>query len=98
MCTGDVVWGYGELRKRGLSRQSIKMGLVTGALLHLRRGVYASADACASVIAAALHGGSIGCATAARHHGLWVLEDSTVHTWIGHDGHGSLTRFPGHLS
>lgn len=63
------------------------MGLVTGALLHLRRGVYASADACAPVIAAALHGGTIGCATAARHHGLWVIEDSTVHTWIGHDGH-----------
>jgi very-short-patch-repair endonuclease len=53
----------------------------------LRQGVYADAEACPAVITAARHGGSLACVSAARHLGLWVLDDTaTIHVWLAH-GH-----------
>lgn len=78
---------YAELRAEGWSRRGIESGLSTGSLTRLRRGVYARADACEDVIAAAQHGGPLACVSAARHLGLWVLTPEVPpHVWMRH-GH-----------
>lgn len=79
---------HATLRAAGLSRAGIAAHLADGALLRLRRGVYARTDACAPVRTAAAHGGSLACISAARHAGLWTLADeSEVHVWVGGHGH-----------
>ncbi|WP_040166265.1 endonuclease domain-containing protein [Microbacterium gorillae] len=84
---GDRVWRYRDLRRAGLTRGAITLSVAAGSLVHLRRGVYASAGSCADVRDAALHGGTLTCVTAARHLGLWVLEDSAPHVWVRGHGH-----------
>lgn len=88
MCTvdGDQVWTYGELRQT-MSRGEIERQVRLGRLSHVRRGVYASADACADVVSAAAHGGALGCESAARHLGLWVLDVPKLHVWMHGDRH-----------
>ncbi|WP_243842147.1 endonuclease domain-containing protein [Microbacterium hydrocarbonoxydans] len=46
------------------------------------------------MVEAAEHGGSIGCETAARHLGLWVLDEPGIHVWMRSDRHhhGSASR------
>lgn len=78
---------YRQLRAGGLSRSEIRRCVDAGSLLHLRRGVYSSPDACACVVAAAERGGAIACVTAARHLGLWVLGEDDLHVWLNDDGH-----------
>jgi len=57
-------------------------------MLRVRRGVYATADACHRAREAARHGGPLACVSAARHLGLWTLEpESEVHVWMGGGGH-----------
>ncbi|MFT4281983.1 DUF559 domain-containing protein [Microbacterium sp.] len=89
MCVPSIaVQRYRELRAAGLSRSAIRRAVAAGDLHHLRRGVYASADACAEVMIAATHGGALACVSAARHWGLWVLEEpGNVHVWLHRDGH-----------
>lgn len=89
MCVPSIaIQRYRELRAAGLSRSAIRRAVATGELHHLRRGVYASADACAEVMIAATHGGALACVSAARHWGLWVLDEpGDVHVWLHHDGH-----------
>ncbi len=89
MCTKQTpIRRYAELRSDGLSRRAIAAAVSSGALLHLRRGVYAEAGACPPVVAAARHGGALACVTAARHLGLWVLEATDdVHVWMHGAGH-----------
>jgi very-short-patch-repair endonuclease len=54
----------------------------------VRRGVYASAGACVPTLAAAAHGGSLACESAARHLGLWVLDDADrLHVRLHRGGH-----------
>ncbi len=76
------IWTTRELRQQGISR---------GALVAVRRGVYASPDACPDAVAAAAHGGSLGCEAAAEHHGLWLLratdEPRRLHVWLRADRH-----------
>lgn len=43
--------------------------------------MYAAPTACAPAAEAAEHGGSLGCETAARHLGIWVLDDVDIHDW-----------------
>lgn len=82
MCANESVqvWTYAELR-RSRTRRQIEDALNSGALQHVRRGVYAGAGACLEVIAAAEHGGALGCQTAARHLTIWVLDEPGVHVW-----------------
>lgn len=88
MCTadGDQVWTYGALRKR-MRRGEVERLVRAGRLRHVRRGVYASAEACTEVITAAAHGGTLGCESAAQHLGLWVLEVPQLHVWMHGDRH-----------
>jgi very-short-patch-repair endonuclease len=78
---------FRELRAVGQTRSQIAAGVRTGGLIAIRRGVYASIDACFPAVAAAAHGGALACVSAARHRGLWVLDVSdTVHVWLGAHG------------
>lgn len=88
MCTmdGDQVWTYRALRER-MTRREIERRLRRGGISRVRRGVYAGAHACAAVITAAAHGGALGCESAARHLGLWVLGDPELHVWMHSDRH-----------
>ncbi len=75
-----------QLRSEGRSRRAIARE--TSGLIVVRRGVYASPDACAAAVDAAAHGGSLACITAARHLGLWVLDEGSVaHVWMRRGGH-----------
>lgn len=81
------IWTYAELRTT-LTRRQIDHARGTGSLVRLRRGVYAASTSCHAARAAAVHGGALGCESAARHLGLWVLDDLlTVHVWMHDDRH-----------
>ncbi|MDQ0728635.1 endonuclease domain-containing protein [Microbacterium sp. W4I20] len=70
-----------------MTRREIERRLRRGGISRVRRGVYAGAHACAAVITAAAHGGALGCESAARHLGLWVLGDPELHVWMHSDRH-----------
>lgn len=53
----------------------------------MRRGIYASSTACIAAVEAAAHGGSLGCESAARHLGIWVLGKPRIHVWLRSDRH-----------
>lgn len=90
MCEpGHGILTFGDLRAKGSSRREIERSTAAGALIHLRRGVYAESGACAPVVVAARHGGSLACVSAARHVGLWVLTPGEQsHVWLRRGGHG----------
>lgn len=72
----------------GCSRVQLRAQLDAGVLRRLRRGVYATVGVCRVVEVAAAHGGVPACVSAARHLGLWVLDDGDdVHVWLRGDGH-----------
>lgn len=76
---------HSRLRKAGWTRRGIERALADGSLERLRIGVFATAGVCREVRAAARAGGVIGCLTAARHAGLWVLSDDIrVHIALEH--------------
>lgn len=89
MCTtSDAIVTYSALRESGLSRRQVGARVGNGALIPIRRGVYARSGACQPVRTAARHGGRLACVAAARHAGLWVLaEDPLPHVWLGSHGH-----------
>lgn len=83
-----AIWSYAALRAAGRSRAWVRSALSHGSLVRVRRGVYASSDACAAAVAAAAHGGAPACVFAARHLGIWVLDDDPApHVWMNADGH-----------
>lgn len=76
-----------ELKRRGCSRAELTAAVRGGAVVRPRRGTYALPELPRSALAALSHGGPLCCASAARQHGLWVLEAApTVHVWLGPDG------------
>lgn len=90
MCTATtgVFRTYRELRGAGMSRRRIELALASGLLSRTRRGVYATPDACTVSRDAVAHGGVPGCVSAARHLGLWVLDESDEpHVWMRGDRH-----------
>lgn len=89
MCISPAppIWSYAELR-RARSRRQIERAVRSGHLIRVRRGVYAASDVCEAAASAAAHGGSLGCVSAARHIGLWVLADDVApHVWLQGHGH-----------
>lgn len=89
MCaTTPPVLTYRELRAAGRTRRWIERAVHVGVLVRVRRGTYVHAAACDPARTAASHGGAMGCVTAARHLGMWVLDDDpSVHVWLGGRGH-----------
>ncbi|MFF2273080.1 type IV toxin-antitoxin system AbiEi family antitoxin domain-containing protein [Agromyces sp. NPDC058136] len=73
-----------ELRAAGVSARALAGAVRSGAIIRLRRGVYARADAPIDVRRAAAHGGMLCCLSAARQAGLWVVEHAGLHVAIGH--------------
>ncbi|MCK6081781.1 type IV toxin-antitoxin system AbiEi family antitoxin domain-containing protein [Microbacterium sp. EYE_5] len=87
MCGDTSISTFAALRAAGMPRSAIDRAVQRGTLHRVRNGVYATRDACVDVVGAAAHGGSTACITAARHLGLWVLDDDpATHVWMGHDG------------
>ncbi len=81
------------LRAGGVGRRHLNAMLEAGRLTRLRPGVFARPEACDTVRAAAVHGGPLACTSAARHSGLWILDESPiVHVWLGAHGHGHSHR------
>lgn len=103
MCTDTAaVTTYRMLRAHGWTRRAIDQALAGGDLFRLRRGVYATTGACEPVREAARHGGALSCTAAARHRGLWVLDEDTdtPHVWLHagahvhpHDGCRCITHW-----
>jgi len=89
MCTAaDSIVTYAGLRASGLARSELRRQLDAGLLRRLYRGMYARATACDAVREAAAHGGALACVSAARHLGIWILdEDPSLHVGLGGGGH-----------
>ncbi|WP_345185746.1 DUF559 domain-containing protein [Microbacterium panaciterrae] len=77
-----------ELERRGIRRAAIQDALVHGAIILVRKGVYAVPGADSDVLTAARHGGEVTCAAALRHHGVWVHDEDDVRDQ-GHEMDGS---------
>lgn len=73
------------LRASGMNRAAIDRAVRAGTLSRIRRGLYRCAELCGPVLSAAEHGGVLGCVSAARHLGLWLLDedDEKVHVSMG---------------
>lgn len=84
------------LRSRGVTAREIARARAAGEIIQVRRGVYASRDADPALMHAAQHGGAVGCVTAGRMLGLWMLDDGEeLHIWRGHAGNPHDCRRPG---
>jgi very-short-patch-repair endonuclease len=76
-----------ELRARGVSKRELARARESGEIIRLRQGVFAAVGTADDLLHAAVHGGSPGCVTAGRLHGLWMLDDADCpdfHVWLGH--------------
>jgi len=79
---------WATLRSEGRPRRWVGAAVRAGALVRIRRGVYIRPGVCEPVLTATGHGGTLACVAAARHLGLWVLDESAeVHVWLGGGGH-----------
>ncbi|MCH6468848.1 type IV toxin-antitoxin system AbiEi family antitoxin domain-containing protein [Sinomonas terrae] len=77
-------WGgvarRGDLFKDGITRMEVEAALTAGTLVRPRRGIYAVPDADPLLVRCAATSSRLTCASAARHHGFWVLrEPDEVH-------------------
>ena len=78
-----AVMTVAELRARGFGYTWVRAALHHGVISRVRRGVYARPWACRDLVRATAHGGTLACVSAARHLGLWVLDDAPeVHVWL----------------
>ncbi|MBU4466221.1 MAG: DUF559 domain-containing protein [Actinobacteria bacterium] len=75
----DGVARVRTLEAEGLTRGMRERALAAGALLQVKKGWVASADADPLLIAAARAGVVLSCVTQARRLGLWVLADGATH-------------------
>ncbi|MEV5041653.1 type IV toxin-antitoxin system AbiEi family antitoxin domain-containing protein [Microbacterium sp. LMI1x-1-1.1] len=72
-----------QLLDAGWSQRRVQRALRSGELVRVRIGVYAWPETCAEARLAGKHGGALACVTAARHRGLWVLDDDRMpHVWM----------------
>ena len=62
-----------ELRAGGASRHCLRLAVQAGAVERLREGLYAVPDITPAHRAARMHGGVLGCISAAAEAGLWVM-------------------------
>ncbi|GLI25813.1 hypothetical protein ARHIZOSPH14_00550 [Agromyces rhizosphaerae] len=64
-----------ELAAAGVGRRDLARAVDEGAVVRLRQGIYAVPDLAPDAAEAVRHGGALGCLSAARALGLWVLTD-----------------------
>lgn len=75
------------LTTRGVTRLQLARAADRGAIVRIREGVYAVADAAPDVVEAAAHGGEVCCVSALRRRGIWVLEpDERLHVRVARGG------------
>src|SRR6476619_1377323 len=70
--------------RAGFTRYAIRASIAGGGIRRIRRWL-AGPEAPPSLIRAAAVGGRLACVSAARHHGLWTLDDSRVHLGVPHN-------------
>lgn len=79
-----------DLRRSGRTRSDITAAVRADELARIRHGVYA-AGLCDDAKDAVAHGGRLGCVSAARHMGLWVLDEAddgdALHVAMAPHGH-----------
>lgn len=77
-----------ELAGHGAGAYSLKVATRTCAIERVRSGLYALPSLLSpSERAAALHGGVLGCVSAAAEAGLWVMPHTGTHVWMSAVGH-----------
>lgn len=85
------------LERAGVRRRELEQAIDEGAVMRLRKGLYALPDVDREILAAARHGGELACSSALRAHCVWVLTDEPAsrddggpggdpHVWIGPSG------------
>ncbi len=75
-----------QLADAGVSRTTLRRAVDAGAMERLREGVYAHPGVSGDARVAALHGGMVGCISAARALGLWVMPFTGVHVMLAMRG------------
>lgn len=82
---GGVARGT-QLQRHGISRKRLAQDVKTRRIDRVRAGVFAAPRTEAAVRTAAAHGGALTCGSALRMRGVWVLDDASVHVWLGENG------------
>jgi very-short-patch-repair endonuclease len=75
-----------DLVRPGVDHDDLRRAERAGSIVRVRHGVYALAGTPLPVVAAAAHGGSVGCTSALRLHGVWVLDSDVLHVRLGAKG------------
>ena len=88
MYVADLVRGAGRVAHRstilaaGVSANELARAVHVGALVRVRRAWYATPDAPTEVVRAVKVGGAITAVSAAKHLGLWTLDDAQLHVSV----------------
>ncbi|KQR89343.1 hypothetical protein ASF96_06385 [Microbacterium sp. Leaf179] len=76
-----------DLIRRGATHADVRRFVRGEVFERLRDGVLALPETDPLVATAAMHGGSVACASALRRYGVWLWEDDArVHVWLGTSG------------
>jgi very-short-patch-repair endonuclease len=71
----------------GATREDLRRACAAEVIERIREGVYCVPPIDPHVRMAAMHGGELGCVSALRKLGVWVLDDERkVHVWLGSRG------------
>jgi very-short-patch-repair endonuclease len=70
----------------GVTARELNRARKAGEIVRPRQGLYALPTTSPQEFHAAAHGGVPAATTAARLHGLWVLDENTIHVWMGAEG------------
>jgi very-short-patch-repair endonuclease len=74
------------LRSMGVTVRELARARASGEIVRPRQGLYAIPTSPPEEFHAASHGGVPASVSAARLHGLWVIEDGRSHVWMGASG------------
>lgn len=74
-----------DVRAAGFTAHAIRVATETGAITRIRRLWLATAAAPRPFRRAATVGGRLACVSAARHHGLWTVDDERLHLAVAHN-------------
>jgi very-short-patch-repair endonuclease len=79
-----------QLADAGCHPRLVALARESGSIVRIRRGWYATPHAPQPVVSAVRAGGRLGCCSALRLSGVWVLDDDVVHVTVGAGAHPSL--------